>query len=141
MTTRMEMGIASFDSSDSVARTDAARRRVMDYTAYARQMVAYYDNPSNDARKTPAHKWARHYRKEFETEGTWLREIARAAQEAARGRRVLELACGHCRWTPFIAEVAQSVLATDAAPNMLEWGQRVLACATTDVGNVQLLLA
>ena len=70
-----------------------------------RQMVAYYDNPSNDARKTPAHKWARHYRKEFETEGNWLREIALAAQEVARGRRVLELACGHCRWTPFIAEV------------------------------------
>src|SRR5436309_12013090 len=75
---------------------------------YCGQLLRYYDNPSNDARRTHEARWARHYREEYNKPGNWLRETALALQNAARGRRVLELACGHCRWTPFIAEVAES---------------------------------
>src|SRR5262245_39555394 len=91
----------------------------VDYDHYSGQMVRYYDNPSNDARKTHETRWARHYRREFEKPGSWLRQVALALQDQVRDRRVLELACGHCRWTPFMAEVAESVLAVDLAPNML----------------------
>src|SRR5438067_2068684 len=112
-----------------------------DVQRYSGEMLRYYDNPSNDARKTHEARWARHYRAEFETPGTWLRETALALQETVRGRRVLELACGHCRWTPFIAEVAESVLATDLAPNMLQWGRRLFAYAAPEASNVGFRLA
>ena len=111
------------------------------YDQYPARLLRYYDNESNDARRTPESRWAKHYRKEFETPGTWLRETALALQETVRGKRVLELACGHCRWTPFIAEVAESVLATDFAPSMLDWGRRLFAHAAPDARNVEFLLA
>src|SRR5438094_2175716 len=87
---------------------------------YQGQLLRYYDNPSNDARRTHEARWAWHYRHEYNKPGNWLRQTALALQETVGGRRVLELACGHCRWTPFIAEVAESVLATDLSPNMLQ---------------------
>jgi SAM-dependent methyltransferase len=113
----------------------------VDYDHYSGQMVRYYDNPSNEARKTHEARWARHYRREFEKPGSWLREVALALQETVRDRRVLELACGHCRWTPFMAEVAESVLATDLAPNMLTWGRNLFTHAAPDATNVQFRLA
>ena len=113
----------------------------MDFDQYSGQMLAYYDNPSNDARNTHEARWARHYRREFETPGNWLREVALALQEHVRGRDVLELACGHCRWTPFVAEVAKSVLATDLAPNMLHWGKCLFAYAAPQARNVRFRLA
>ena len=111
------------------------------YQHYPARLLRYYDNESNDARRTPEARWARHYRKEFQTPGTWLHETGRALQETIRGKRVLELACGHCRWTPFIAEVAQSVLATDFAPSMLDWGRRLFSHAAPAASNVEFLLA
>ena len=113
----------------------------MDFESYAGQMVRYYDNLSNDARKTHESRWAARYREEFNTPGNWLREVALALQDATRGKRVVELACGHCRWTPFIAEVAESVLATDLAPNMLEWGRQLLPHAAPQTHNIELRLA
>ena len=113
----------------------------MDFQTYRGQMLRYYDNLSNSARQTHEARWARFYRKDYNTPGSWLREVALAVQDAARGKRVLELACGHCRWTPFIAEVAQSVLATDLAPNMLSWGRNLLHYALPDATNVQFCLA
>jgi SAM-dependent methyltransferase len=104
-------------------------------------MVRYYDNPSNDARKTHEARWARHYRREFEKPGSWLREVALALQNQVRDRRVLELACGHCRWTPFMSEVAESVLATDLAPNMLTWGRNLFIHAAPAATNVEFRLA
>ena len=116
-------------------------RANIDLEQYHGQLLRYYDNESNDARRTHESRWAQHYRKEFETPGNWLRETALALQETVRGKRVLELACGHCRWTPFIAEVAESVLATDLAPNMLTWGRRLFAYAAPQARNVDFLLA
>src|SRR4030095_4744261 len=92
-------------------------------------------------RKPHEARWARHYRREFEKPGSWLREVAVALQNQVRDRRVLELACGHCRWTPFIAEVAESVLATDLSPNMLHWGRRLFAYAAPKAKNVAFELA
>jgi len=108
---------------------------------YIGLLLRYYDNPSNDARRTHESRWAWHYRDEYNKPGTWLRQTALALQETVRGRRVLELACGHCRWTPFIAEVAESVLATDLAPNMLQWGRRLFAYAAPESRNVSFRLA
>jgi len=113
----------------------------MNFDTYSGQMLRYYDNLSNAARKTHESRWARHYREGYNTPGNWLREVALAVQDVARGKRVLELACGHCRWTPFIAEVAESVLATDLAPNMLEWGRNLLHYAAPDAHNVEFRLA
>jgi SAM-dependent methyltransferase len=113
----------------------------VDHEQYRGQMLRYYDNPSNDARNTHEARWARHYRREFQTPGNWLREVALSLQNVTCGRRVLELACGHCRWTPFIAEVATSVLATDLSPNMLNWGRRLFCHAAPDAANVEFRLA
>ena len=64
---------------------------------YQGRLLRYYNNESNDARRTHEARWAQHYRKEFEKPGSWLRETALALQDVVRGRQVLELACGHCR--------------------------------------------
>jgi SAM-dependent methyltransferase len=53
----------------------------------------------------------------------YLREVealAREVEEFARGRSVLELACGTGHWTQFAARTARAVLATDASEPMLE---------------------
>src|SRR5262245_9399167 len=41
-------------------------------------------------------------------------------QNALRGRRVLEIACGTGNWTGVLAQVCEAVLATDVNPAMLE---------------------
>lgn len=50
-------------------------------------------------------------------------------QSALRGRRVLEIACGTGNWTGVLAEVCESVLATDVNPEMLETTRRKLQSA------------
>jgi SAM-dependent methyltransferase len=125
----------------SVSQYEPRRACAVNFEQYSGQMLAYYDNPSNDARNTHEARWARHYRREFETPGNWLREVALALQEQMRGRDVLELACGHCRWTPFVAEVARTVLVTDFAPNMLHWGECLFAHAAPKARNVRFRLA
>lgn len=129
------------DAVPGDAEVAGAIEQPADFERYHGEMVRYYDNPSNDARNTHEAMWARHYRKEFETPGNWLREVALALQETVRGRDVLELACGHCRWTPFVAEVAKSVLATDLAPSMLHWGQCLFYYAAPRARNVRFRLA
>jgi SAM-dependent methyltransferase len=120
---------------------DGLQTVTCDIERYSAQMLRYYDNPSNDARRTHESRWAGHYRDEYNKPGTWLREVALSLQDTVRGRRVLELACGHCRWTPFIAEIAHSVLATDLAPNMLQWGRQLFAYAAPQAANVGFRLA
>lgn len=49
-----------------------------------------------------------------------LDEIMDRLRELMTGRRVLELACGDGYWTDELAEYAESVLATDINPNLIE---------------------
>jgi SAM-dependent methyltransferase len=58
----------------------------------------------------------------FDQPPEYLRELAQLGEEIeafARGRRILELACGTGHWTQFAARTARSVLATDASEPML----------------------
>ena len=47
---------------------------------YTGQLLRYYDNPSNDARRTHEARWAWHYRHEYNKPGNWLRQTALALQ-------------------------------------------------------------
>ncbi len=49
-----------------------------------------------------------------------LAEITSAIEEAMRGRRVLEIACGTGYWTQRAAKTAAHITSIDAAPEMLE---------------------
>jgi SAM-dependent methyltransferase len=49
-----------------------------------------------------------------------LEELHNRVREALAGHRVLELACGTGHWTEQIAQSAESILATDINPEMLE---------------------
>jgi len=49
-----------------------------------------------------------------------LRPVIDELQAGLKDRRVLELACGPCFWTQFVAEVAQSVVATDFNQSTLD---------------------
>jgi len=52
-----------------------------------------------------------------------LDDIMDNLRELMTGQRVLELACGDGYWTDELAEYAESVLATDINPNLLEMAQ------------------
>jgi SAM-dependent methyltransferase len=49
----------------------------------------------------------------------WALPMIADMQQALRGRRVLELACGTGYWTRFAAEAAAHIVGIDVAPNML----------------------
>ena len=53
-----------------------------------------------------------------------LKLLVHAAQEALRGRRVLEVACGTGYWTQFISESAREITATDSVEAVLNIARR-----------------
>jgi SAM-dependent methyltransferase len=64
-------------------------------------------------------------RADFNREASWVRHCAEHLQLTLAKRRVLEVACGGGRWTQFIADVADRVVATDPCPRLLEFGRKL----------------
>src|SRR6476659_4813559 len=98
-----------------------------DFDVYRQDMVNYYDQASQLAYLFDPTELARQYDSVYATEGSWLRDLALSIQQIARGRRVIEIASGHGRWTRYIAESAAHVCATDASPRMLEQARQVVS--------------
>ena len=48
-----------------------------------------------------------------------IKLLIQAAQEALRGRRVLEVACGTGYWTQFVSQTAREITATDSVEEVL----------------------
>src|SRR4051812_4587896 len=101
---------------------------MLNFQLYREAMVFYYDQISQNGYDFDAHKFARFYDAAYAKEGSWLRDLAVPIQEFARNRCAIELASGHGRWTRFIAESAQFVLATDTSAAMLDQARQVVAC-------------
>jgi cyclopropane fatty-acyl-phospholipid synthase-like methyltransferase len=97
-----------------------------DFDIYRQDMANYYDQASRLAYLFDPTELARQYDAVYATEGSWLRDLALAIQRITRGRRVLEIAAGHGRWTRYIAESAAHVLATDASEGMLDQARQVV---------------
>jgi cyclopropane fatty-acyl-phospholipid synthase-like methyltransferase len=96
------------------------------FDVYRQDMVNYYDHASQLAYAFNAGELARQYDEVYANEGSWMRDLAQAIQGISRGRRVLEIACGHGRWTRYIAESARYVMATDASQRMLDQARQVV---------------
>jgi SAM-dependent methyltransferase len=88
-------------------------------TNYLLDMQSYYDNSSHAAYAKHGGVFADEYDARYATDGDGLRELMVFLQDQMRGRRVLEVACGHGRWTRYVARTAESILATDNSPRML----------------------
>jgi SAM-dependent methyltransferase len=99
-----------------------------DFDVYREDMVSYYDQASHLAYWFDPDELARQYDGAYACEGSWLRDLALAMQYLVRGRRVLEVAAGHGRWTRFLSESARLVVATDSSDRMLEQARQVV-CA------------
>lgn len=73
-----------------------------------------------------------------------LDEIMDNLRELMTGQRVLELACGDGYWTDELAEYAESVLATDINPNLIEMAktrglpEEIVQFAVTDALDPQV---
>ncbi|MFX0066638.1 MAG: class I SAM-dependent methyltransferase [Candidatus Hermodarchaeota archaeon] len=52
------------------------------------------------------------------------RKITDAFKNLLKGRKTLEIACGTGYWTQFLSETAQSIVATDLVPDVLEIAKR-----------------
>src|SRR5215212_8349048 len=89
----------------------------MQDSEYLSGMVKYY----NEARLPSQPGDAAGFREKVEGDRThWAHGMIEDLRSAVRGQCVLEIACGMGRWTQFAADSASFVLATDAAPNLLE---------------------
>lgn len=86
---------------------------------YLAHMRASYDNTSHAAYAVHGGKFADEYVLAYATSADGLRELADVLQSRISHRRVLEVACGHGRWTRYVARVASYLLATDNSPRML----------------------
>lgn len=91
----------------------------MSTAAYLERMKAYYDNASHTAYAVHGAKFAEEYDVAYSDHADGLRELAVALEQKMTGKRVLEVACGHGRWTRYLARVANYHLATDNSPRML----------------------
>src|ERR1043166_3373534 len=79
---------------------------VLDFNIYRQEMASYYHRVSASAYRFNAPEFARQYDAVYRTAGSWLRDLAMELQEVGRGKRVLEVACGHGRGTRYLAESA-----------------------------------
>ena len=94
----------------------------MDYSEYFRQLADYYNNSRITSKVMTG---AAEIRADFNQEGSWVRHCAEHLQLTLAKRKVLEVACGGGRWTQFIADVADRVVATDPCPRLLEFGRKL----------------
>ena len=53
-----------------------------------------------------------------------IKRLSQAAQEALRGRRVLEVACGTGYWTRCVSQIAREITATDSVEEVLNVARR-----------------
>ena len=90
-------------------------------------ILAYYDNASHTAYAEHGSVFAEEYDQMVATKDSHIRDIALFIQNQSRGKRVLEVAAGHGRWTRYVAQVADYVLATDASPRMLAQAEELVA--------------
>ena len=97
----------------------------MSRSAYLQEMFEFYDGPLNPVHETSAAQHLSAMEALFSTEGHWFREVVQAMQAAVSGRRVLEVACGHGRWSIFAANTANQVVATDNAPRLLAAARQI----------------
>lgn len=97
-----------------------------DANAVCDEVLAYYDNESHTAYAEHGRVFAEDYDERVATEGSSLRDLALVIQDLSRGKRVLEVAAGHGRWTRYVAQVAEYVLATDASPRMLAQAEELI---------------
>ena len=95
---------------------------VMDYPEYFRQLADYYNNSRITSKVMTG---TAEIRADFNQEGSWVRHCAEHLQLTLAKRKVLEVACGGGRWTQFIADVADRVVATDPCPRLLEFGRKL----------------
>ena len=90
------------------------------------KILKYYDNASHTAYAEHGGVFADEYDQMVATEGSPLRDLALALQDFCEGKRVLEVAAGHGRWTRYVAGVASYVLATDGSPRMLKQAEDLI---------------
>lgn len=61
-----------------------------------------------------------------------IKRLSQAAQEALRGRRVLEVACGTGYWTRLVSRTAREIIATDSVEEVLNVARRkIYHCPVT----------
>ncbi len=94
----------------------------MDYSEYFRQLADYYNNSRIPSKVMTG---AAEIRADFNRQGSWERQCAEHLQLVLAKRRVLEIACGSGRWTQFIADVADRVVALDPCPRLLEYAREL----------------
>lgn len=90
------------------------------------EILKYYNNESHTAYAEHGGVFAEEYDQMVATGGSPLRDLALALQDFCRGKRVLEVAAGHGRWTRYVADVASYVLATDGSPRMLTQAEELI---------------
>src|SRR5260221_12198449 len=100
----------------------------MDYSEYFRQLADYYNNSRIPSKVMTG---AAEIRADFNRQGSWERQCAGQLQLVLAKRRGVEIACGSGRWTQFIADVAERVVALDSCPRLLEYA-RALALPNTE---------
>jgi SAM-dependent methyltransferase len=95
-----------------------------DWSEYREGLKAYYDKRElsdalKDAKGACDPEKMRALIRSHHAVGDWRFEIIEHLRRAMRGRKVLELGCGYGYWTWHLAQVAESVVATDISENLL----------------------